>query len=361
MKTARSPVLSNTSTTSAMTIVIMQKSKIFLPVIFLFALLAGCSGKDIYSKHILLMDTFVTIDIKGDHPLKKKREAAEAAIARMTTLAQRFDYFSPDSEITRINQMDAGETLAVSADMFRILYISRYLYDFTDGAFDITVASSMEVWRTAEKTGLYPDEAALKRIKSTTGIENWQLDILHRTVSFKKEGVKLDLGGIAKGFVVDEGIKELKKYGVTDALINAGGDLYCMGSSPENTWTIGIRDPGNRAKTIAVRFLSEKGVATSGGYERVISIGRQSLSRIIDVDTGLPVNDIEKSVTVIAPNCVTADALATAFYSLTPQKALDTTQTLKDVECVIMDEGGEFYVSDGMKVDNNFKNTRNSL
>ncbi|MGB2705918.1 MAG: FAD:protein FMN transferase [Candidatus Omnitrophota bacterium] len=145
-------------------------------------------------------------------------------------------------------------------------------------------------------------------------------------------GGKINLGGIAKGFIVDEGIKVLKEHGVKRALINAGGDMYCMGE-----YKIGIRDPKDRRSVIATLSVCDKGIATSAAYERG--------THIIDPRTGRPVEKKFKSVTVIAETCMRADGLATALYVLEPREGLSVIEGIDDTECFIIDETGATYVS----------------
>lgn len=283
----------------------------FASAIAILLLLSGCSSPAPYAKDITLMDTFLRVEIKDALTTIQKSQAADKAISRMKELEERFNYFADNSELTRINRLKEGEELLVSPEMFKVLRTSKILNRETLGAFDVTM-----------------------------GLNNWILDEKNKKIRFKKDDVKINLGGIAKGFIVDEGIKVLKEEGVKNALINAGGDMYCMGEGSGGGWKIGIRNPKNPSKVITALRVKDKGVATSGGYERP--------SHIIDPRTRRPVKPITKSVTLVAGDCMTSDGLATALYVLGPQEGLSLINGIDGVECVIVDEKGDFYTSAGL-------------
>jgi len=242
--------------------------------------LPGCSGGASYTKDILLMDTFVRIELKGAMSVALKKKAADKAASQMQELARRFDYFREDSELSK------GVS---SPEMRKILKRAEEIRKLTKGAFDIRIGP----------------------------------------------GGKINLGGIAKGFIVDEGISVLREEGAQDALINAGGDMYCMG-----TYKIGIRAPRDPREIMATLNVTNKGLATSGGYERG--------AHIIDPRTGEATPETRRSVTVIADDCMTADALATALYVLGTEEGLSIIENLPEADCVIVEDDGEVCASDQM-------------
>ena len=292
----------------------------FIPAILSTLLfISGCARPSPYTKDFFLMDTFVSIKIADKPEDALKERLAEKAILRMKKLEDKFDYFSDSSELALINKLGKNDKLELSDEMFRVLKRSKELYAQTDGAFDISLSAG-----------------------------GWGLDETAKCVYFTEPGVNIDLGGIAKGFIVDEGIAALKKYGIRNALINAGGDMYCMGSGPDgNGWKVGVRDPKDPNKVAKILTVRDKGIATSGGYERFIETGGEKFSRITDPKSGLPVRDIFKSVTVAASDCMTADALATAFYVDEPREAIAAAKRMPGVDCLIVDEAGDMHVSGG--------------
>jgi len=251
-------------------------AKLFLVVVLLSAPLNACSKNISYTKNIPIMDTFVRIEVRRIYDEKSAGEAMDNAVVRMKNLASELDCKS-------------GECVK-NANTEKVLEEAARVKGLTEGVFDI---------------------------------------------GFKNNG-KIDLGGIAKGFIVDEGIRVLKRYGIEEAIIDAGGDMYCMGK-----YKIGIRDPRSRREIMGVFSVCDRAVATSAAYERG--------AHIIDPRKGHAVVEPGKSVTVTAENCMRADALATALYVLEPQKGLSIIEELDDTECLIIDETGKIYVSDGLK------------
>jgi len=265
------------------------------------------------------MDTFLSIKVESTSDSQQTSSAIDKAITRMKELEQKFNYFSEKSEITKINNLKKGRPLSVSSDMLSVLLASAKFYDITEGIFNIAGKGN-----------------------------DWILDSATHTVIFTQDGIKLDLGGIAKGFIVDEGIKVLKRAGIKNAIINAGGDMYCLGRGRSGEWRVGIRDPKDVHKTIGSFTVRDKGVATSGGYERFKEVPGGRVSHIIDPLTGIPVETIFASVTVVAIDCMTADALATAVYVLGPERGMKLVEKIKDIECIIVGENRQVYTSRGI-------------
>lgn len=281
-------------------------------IISLLVLLSGCTNPAGYKKDIILMGTFVRIEIADNLPGDSKEKAVSRAIEKMRELEKHFNYYLPTSELTRINKLKKREMLSLSQEMFKVLKTSRDISGMSGGAFSVSMGD----------------------------LDSWVLDEKKKAIVFKKEGVKIDLGGIAKGFIVDEGISVLRKNGISNALVAAGGDLYCMGGGPGgNGWKIGIRSPEDSRKIVAAFTTRDKGVATSGDYERP--------SHIIDPRTTRPVEKKSRSVTVVANDCMTADALATALYVLGPEDGLSLIEGIRGAECVIIGEDGEPHISSG--------------
>jgi len=266
------------------------------------------------------MDTFVTITISDPLSAEARREIMDRVMTRMKALERKFNYYSAESELTLINNLRKGDKLILSPEMFAVLERAREVQGMTRGYFDITM-----------------------------GKNNWTLDKIKKTVSFNKQGINLDLGGIAKGFIVDEGIAILKKLGVKRALINAGGDMYCLGNGPRGDgWKVGVRDPEDPKEVIEVLRVFDKGVATSGGYERFEREDGRIVSHIVNPKTKKPVHDIFKSVTVLANDCMTADALATALYAMDPREAVLQAEQIDEVDCIIIDRKGLIFFSSGI-------------
>lgn len=296
--------------------------------LFFLIVLSGCSPEHHYARDFMLMDTFVRIEARGPLSMRRKKQAVADAASRMKELEKKFDYFSETGELAAINRLKAGDVFAVSDEMFTVLKTARDICKKTEGAFDISASPGVR-----------------------GGCRLWGLNGKRKTVRIKKNGIKLNLGGIAKGFIVDEGAEVLKKAGIQDGLINAGGDICCMGFGRNRNegWKIGIRDPANPRRVLTTLTVRDKGIATSGGYARFVKAGSKTFSHIVDPRTGNPVAEIRKSVTVVARNCMIADALATALYVMAPHEGLALIEGMGPAECIIIREDGRFVTSSGIK------------
>jgi len=288
-----------------------------------------------------MMGTFVTITLWAPSH-QKAREAGDAAFARIARVDSLMSTYRPDSELSQVNRRAGSEAVSISDETLEVLTLSVKYSKLSGGAFDISVAPLMKLWKAAEHNGAVPDQAAIEDALALVGYENIALDPTARTVRFAKPSMKIDLGGIAKGYSVDLAVAELRKHGITAALVNAGGDIATIGRPPTaRAWRVGIRKPGRRNERLPeVVHLTTGAVATSGDYERFVEIGGKRFSHIKDPRTGMPVENI-CSVTVIAPDATAADALATACSVLGPEEGLKLAARLHDVEVMYIVAGDD--------------------
>lgn len=259
-------------------------------------------------------------------------------IKRIETIANNFN---PDSEISRLNS--AGKIQA-GRDLFNMVRESLKYYGLSEGAFDITVGPVVSIWkekiREAEnKTrGLtLPSESRIKKALSLVGSDKISLDDSASSISFAQSGMSIDLGAIAKGYAVDQAIRRLKESGVRSALVNAGGNVYCLGKKGSRKWRIGVRHPRKPAEIVYYLDLENQGAATSGDYEQFFILDKKRYSHIINPKTGWPVDNNISSVTIIAPDAATSDGLSTTVFVLGKEKGLELTGKMNGVEVKIIE------------------------
>lgn len=319
----------------------------FLKIFIIIAFISGC-GKvpPIVKKARPLMNTWVSIKIhdssRTTDELKELIDKAFSGIERVDELMSRF---KDTSELSRINKSIPDEPIKVSTLMLAAINKASKIHELTGGAFDITIAPLIELWRFhASVDHSIPPESELRESMELVGQDKLVIDTEYGYVGLAKEGMAIDLGGIAKGFAVDEAANILKRAGVRNALIDAGGDIYCLGTGPAGQpWKVGIKHP-RKNKTITTLTLKNIAVATSGDYEQS--------SHIIDPKTGCPVRKIPASVTVLARDCATADGLATALAVLGPERGLSLVNRLEWVEAIIISDNEDSLsidVSVGLK------------
>jgi len=256
-----------------------------------------------------------------------------------------------DGDLSRLN---AGgfEGVRVNKDVFRVIQESIEYSKLTDGAYDITAYPLVELWKNAGLKGKFPDEDSLKLARDKVGSQNLLLkepDMVY----FKKKGMKVDLGSPASGFVCDEIAKIFDHNKIKHYLIDGGGEIFCRGTDQgQKPWIIGVQDPFNKDKTYGVVKLKDKGISTSGNYEKFYMIGQEKFSHIIDPTTGFPQKDAV-SVTVIAETAQVANELSTAISVLGAQKGVRLANSLKNVEALVFEKKGEkvfLYQSKGFRL-----------
>jgi len=231
------------------------------------------------------------------------------------------DYRETSELMSLCRTAPAGSKVRISDDLFRVLERSQEMAERSGGAFDVTVGPVVRLWRHARRIGELPDPGRLARAMELIGYQKLHLDRASRSVTLDRTGMLLDLGGIAKGYAVDEAMAVLKKNGVTRALIAAGGDILVSGAPPGSPgWVIEIAplEPGHR-RSERLLCLRDRAVSTSGDAHQHVEIGGIRYSHIVDPKTGLGLTG-HGSVTVVAPDCTTSDALATAASVLGPTK-----------------------------------------
>ena len=260
----------------------------------------------------LRMGTIVSITLKG--PLWSDFEStfdrAFDAIDRVDKIASIYD---SNSQITRLNQYAHLKPVAVSDELFFLVEKALLLSKESEGAFDITVLPLVKLWNSYKQKRLIPDDALIKEALFLVGYKSILLNSYEKTIYFKKPGLSIDLSAVAKGYAVDEAIRSIKASGFNSAIVNAGGDLYSLGKkSFYSPWRIGIIDPSNEERVIKKLTLEDMAVATSGGYEQYYKYKGRDYTHIINPKTGYPIKDVFFSITVLAPNCLIADGIATA-------------------------------------------------
>lgn len=258
------------------------------------------------------------------------RRASDSAFARIAALDKSLSDYDPESELMRLCDRAGGPPVAVSDDLYRCLERASAMSRLSGGAFDATVGPVGRLWRRARRNRLMPEPETLAKARALVDYRNVRLDAKARTVRLAKGGMKLDLGGIAKGFACDEAMAELKRLGIASALVAGAGDIVVSGPPPDRPgWRIGVAAPdGDPARPSRFLALKDAAISTSGDAERFVEIDGKRFSHIVDPRTGLGVID-RASVTVVARDGATADSLATAIFVLGPQKGLALAEEIQ--------------------------------
>ena len=300
-----------------------------------------------------ILGTIVEIRVSGFHDTAVARRAVDEALKEIRRIDEAFSMYKPGSTVSRINTLKVGVSLVVDDETLSLLERSRYWNGRSSGAFDITIKPLKELWVSAGKKGSLPGKDEIDNALAAVGQHAVIIDAELKTIRLAREGVAIDLGGIAKGYAVDRAIDILKRYGIGSAIVVAGGDLFCLGRRDVNhPWKLAIRDPVKKDHTVAEFTIEDRAVSTSGGYERFTEIGERRFSHIIDPKTGMPLEDGPASVTIIARRAIDSDALATGVSVLGVQRGMELVNELEGVDAVIItNEAGalRFHSTRGMK------------
>jgi FAD:protein FMN transferase len=247
--------------------------------------------------------------------LKTAEEACTAAFARIAELDSIMSDYRRDSELNRLSAKSGGSPVHVSADLFRVLQRAQEVSRKSGGAFDVTAGPLINLWRQARKTGKLPDPQEIGRVRRLVGWQKMKLDARTRTVRLVVPGMKLDLGGVAKGYADDEAQRVLKQHGITRALVEMGGDIVVSGAPPDKDgWTIRVPNAGVDKGPVDLKFTN-CAVSTSGDTEQFAVIGGRRYSHVVDPRTGRALTN-RVQVTVIAPDGLTSDPLSTTLSIL---------------------------------------------
>ena len=307
----------------------------------LYFLAGGAKQVEGDSGHRLVMGTFArVVAIAADSKIVDR--AIEAAISEIQSVDTLMSDYKSDSEISQVNKDGFTRAVAVSEPTYEVLEKSIEFSKLTGGAFDITVGPLVDLWHSAGKMGVPPSEEQLAAAKAKVGFEKLILDDQQRTVRFAVEGMRLDLGGIAKGYAVDKAIEAMRKAGAVGGMVDIGGDLRCFGKAPpgKKVWRIGLQDPRlktdeSKSDLLLILQLASGAVATSGDYRQFVLIDGRKYGHVIDRQTGTGAEDLS-SVTVIAESATDADALATAVSVMGAQKGLALIEKMPGTEAILI-------------------------
>lgn len=256
---------------------------------------------------------------------ERAERGRQAAFAVMKEVDDRMSDFKPESELSRLNQAAGKGPQRVSPPLLEVLKTSAWTADVSGGAFDVTVGPLVRLWRRSRKEKRLPTPEELAEARARTGAEN--LEIAGDAVALKKDGMAIDLGGIAKGYACDRALAALKELGLTRALIDAGGGMALGDPPPDKPgWRIGLLGDPSR-----ILVLKNCGVSTAGDVEQFVEIDGKRYSHIIDPATGLGLTN-QAMATVIAPTGLLSDALDTPICVLGPERGFRMASGVAGVE-----------------------------
>jgi len=348
-----------------------MKIKHFLSFIVIILLFNSCSANYPHNLHTTTrteyaLGTIVTVKVmQADET--SANHALDKAFERLSEIERVASAKMPESELFYVNQNAFLSDITVSEELFSLLKSGLFYSELTGGAFDITLGSLIELWNIGNSADIImaipeytrdansiPAADEIAEALENSGFEELVLNEENRSVRFLKQGLKLDLGAIAKGYAANEMKRVLHENNIKSALLDLGGDIAFFGNSDENQgnpWVIGLTDPLNPAEICAKLRVSETSVVTSGDYERYFTYEGKNYHHIFDRNTGYPAGSGIISATVITENSMTADALSTAFFVMGAEKATEIAANIPEIGYILIDEDMNFVHSEGLDIE----------
>ena len=263
-----------------------------------------------------------TMELKFYSPSEELfHRVVDACVERTKEIDRLFSNYRDDSVLAEVNRNAGVGPVSVPGEFLRLVRTSIRYSELTEGAFDITIGSLFELWRAETRAGRLPARSRIRDALGCTGFRKIKIDEIKSQVFLEGDCVRLDFGAIGKGYAVDEMVRIAKESGITRGLVNFGGNIYAMNPpAGKKFWDVGVRKPGSGSEIISKLDLVNKGVATSGDYERYFEHAGKKYSHIIDPRTGWPAEDLT-SVVAVSKTATEADVFSTAVSVLGPRGA----------------------------------------
>ena len=328
----------------------MKKSYFRLSGVLLFllciAMLTACQNSDEnkkVSKDIFAMDTYMTVTAYG----KNAENGVNKAVDEINRLETVLSAEKQESDIYKLNETGSG---TLSTDTKNIVSRALEINKTTNGAFDISIYPLMVKWGfTTQKYNVPSKNEISKLLKD---VDSSKIIFDEKSGNIKlKENMKIDLGGIAKGYTSSRVMQIFKECGVTSGLVSLGGNVQALGTKTDGTaWQIAIENPDKSSDYIGVVSVKDKAVITSGGYERYFEKNGKTYHHILDPETGYPAESGVKSVTIVSDDGTLADALSTSLFVMGKEKALDYwREHNNEFDTVLVEDNGDITITGGLE------------
>lgn len=333
-----------------------RKVSVFLFLLSLTFILAGCSQAPEPEEvppsgentPYIFLNSVLDMNILDDD---KDVQAIKADIfERVQHLEELMTMRSETSEVSMINAAAGIEPVQVSDETFEVIKASLYYSEISEGNFDISVGPLVQLWGIGTDSPRVPEQQEIDQALSYIDYRDIILDEEAQTVMLAREGMMIDLGAIAKGYVADKITDLLIENDVESAIINLGGNVYIHGDKDGADFRIGIQNPfDTRGDFIGIYQGSDKSVVTSGAYERFFEQGGKSYHHILSTETGYPVDNEIASTTIISARSIDGDALSTSVFALGADEGIKLIESLEDVDAIFITKDKEIYLTKNLK------------
>ncbi len=315
---------------------------------------AGCSGNEDLPPRIadtaFLLGTAITVTIQQHDIPRQVIQDVFDRTEEIQNLMSANERNYESTEILTINRAAGEQAVTVSPETLLVVQESLEFARLTGGAFDPSVHPLIVLWGMGTEQASVPPADLLEGVVAQIGWEDIQLDREQGTVFLPREGMSIDVGGIAKGYAADEGARILREAGVQRAILDFGGDIVTIGGRVDGTpWRIGIQHPsGDRNRYLGILNSRDESVVSSGDYERYFVQDGVRYHHIFDPETGFPSTSGLNSVTVIGPQAIRTDALSTAFFVMGLEASLAVLAEMPDYEGIFATEEMQLIITAGL-------------
>lgn len=331
-----------------------KKSLVLLFLSVLAFVLGACGQEDPralaeepYEAQEFMLGTLVSVQVFDEGG----EEGLNAALDRIAELDGRFSATNEDSEISAVNQAAGQEPVQVSEEVFYVVEESLRYAEESSGRFDPTIGALTDLWGIGQEDAQVPSQEEIDQALELVDYSSVEMNEETQTIYLPREGMKLDLGAIAKGYITDAATQTLVDHGVTTAIVDLGGDIFVLGASNrsiDDPWRVGIQNPfGERGEILGIVPVHDESVVTSGIYERVLEQDGETYHHLLNPQTGYPFDNELAGLSLVAPSALEGDALATSVFSMGLEEGLSYVNSLEDVEAVFITKEQEIYLSDG--------------
>lgn len=303
----------------------------------------GSAGNEA-RRDFFAMDTFMTLTVCGP----EAEAACDAAVAEINRLDQLFSTGDPESEVSKLN---AAGSLILSEDGQILVKRSLETWKETEGSFDIAIYPIMEAWGFTGEERHVPPPETIEKLLPLCDAGKLVFDESSGELKLPEEGMKIDLGGVVKGYASAGVIDILRTRGIESACLNLGGNVQVLGKKQNgDLWRIGIRHPEKKDEYLGVLHLENTAAITSGGYERFFEENGKTYHHIIDPKTGYPAENGLTSVTIVTPDGTLADMLSTSLYILGTDRAIQYCESHKgEFDAILYTEDHKMYATKGLR------------
>ena len=293
------------------------------------------------------MGTLVTITAVAENE-SIAQAAVSSGFAEIRRLEELLSTWIPTSELSRVNAAAGSAPVLVSPETLTVVQYSLQVAEMTDGGFNIAIGPAVEAWSVTDRQHI-PTEAELQQLMPLVDLHGLHVDVGSRTISLERAGMRIDVGGIGKGYAADRAVEVMRKAGAIAGVVALSGDIKTFGRLPGgHGFPVGIQHPRKEGAVLAWIDLEDEAISTAGDYERYFERDGVHYHHILDPQTLQPARGCQ-SVTVIAREGVWADGLDTGIFVMGPERGMELVEHLADIEAIIVDADGRMLVSSGMK------------